>query len=74
MLRPPQPTRSPTHQVDALVRAIAGFKGGLLVVSHDQHLLSTVCSELWVVRDGKVGPLKGTFEDYKRKVVGRMAK
>jgi ATPase subunit of ABC transporter with duplicated ATPase domains len=34
---------------DALVDAIRSFNGGVLVVSHDQHLLSTVCDELYAV-------------------------
>lgn len=34
---------------DALVDAIRSFNGGVLVVSHDQHLLSTACDELYAV-------------------------
>jgi len=58
--------------VDSLISAIKDFKGGLVVVSHDQHLLGSVCNELWVVGEGKVKPFRGTFSQYKQKVVPRM--
>jgi ATP-binding cassette subfamily F protein 3 len=32
--------------VDALVEAVQDFKGGLIVVSHDQYFVSNTCSEL----------------------------
>ncbi len=40
--------------VDALIEAVRGFKGGLVVVSHDQHFLASVCKEFWSVSDGNV--------------------
>jgi ATP-binding cassette subfamily F protein 3 len=39
---------------DALVEAIQDFKGGVMVVSHDQHFVSNTCTELWVVTEGYV--------------------
>merc|ERR1711879_1082200 len=39
---------------DALATAIKEFKGGVLVVSHDQHLISSTCTELIVIRNRKV--------------------
>lgn len=39
--------------VDALIAAVQDFKGGILVVSHDQYFVSKTCSELWVVDNGK---------------------
>jgi len=34
---------------DSLVNALKEFKGSLLIVSHDKHLLTEVCDEFWVV-------------------------
>jgi len=60
---------------DALIEAIKAFKGGVLLVSHDQHLLTSVCKHLYVVENEKLELLqqgmsnKETFEAYKKAVV-----
>jgi len=60
--------------LEALVEAINGYKGGVLLVSHDQHLLTSVCKELYVVDNGDLDLLEGTdtqdaFKRYKRDVL-----
>jgi len=40
--------------IDALILAINQFGGGVLLVSHDQHFLASVCAEFWGVLDGKM--------------------
>eukprot|EP01006_Ploeotia_vitrea_P034969 TRINITY_DN65827_c5_g3_i2.p1 TRINITY_DN65827_c5_g3~~TRINITY_DN65827_c5_g3_i2.p1 ORF type:complete len:901 (+),score=494.79 TRINITY_DN65827_c5_g3_i2:34-2703(+) len=35
--------------IDALVLAITQFSGGVVVVSHDQHLLQNTCQEFWAL-------------------------
>lgn len=50
---------------DALVEAIQAFKGGLMVVSHDQYFVSNTCTELWVVDGGQATRFRGTFDEYK---------
>lgn len=47
--------------IDALIHAINGWNGGLLVVSHDQHFLSHVAKEYWSLSI-KSGCIKA-FED-----------
>jgi len=54
--------------VDALIQGLTLFKGGVLMVSHDQHLIEACVDELWVCEDGHVTPFHGTFEDYKRRL------
>lgn len=39
--------------VDALIGAVGGFKGGVVVVSHDQHFLNAICQEYWVVANAE---------------------
>jgi ATP-binding cassette subfamily F protein 3 len=58
----------------ALIEAIRTFEGGVLLVSHDQHLLTSVCEDLYVVEKGKVERLEGgsnteAFNSYKRAVI-----
>jgi len=40
--------------IDALILAVNGFGGGVLLVSHDQHFLSHVGQEFWGLANGKV--------------------
>jgi len=51
---------------DALVEAIQDFKGGIMIVSHDEYFVSKTCNELWVVSDGKATRFRGDFEEYKK--------
>jgi ATP-binding cassette subfamily F protein 3 len=59
---------------DALVKAVQDFKGGLMVVSHDQHFVSNTCSELWEVHDGVATKFRGTFDEYKAHTSAKTAK
>ncbi|KAF3434224.1 hypothetical protein FNV43_RR25327 [Rhamnella rubrinervis] len=52
--------------VEALIQGLVLFQGGVLMVSHDEHLISGSVEELWVVSEGRVTPFHGTFNDYKR--------
>jgi ATP-binding cassette subfamily F protein 3 len=51
--------------VDALVEAVQDFKGGVMIVSHDQYFVSKTCKELWVVHDGVATRFRGDFDEYK---------
>ncbi|KAG2394323.1 ABC transporter F family member 3 [Vigna angularis] len=52
--------------VEALIQGLVLFQGGILMVSHDEHLISGSVEELWVVSEGRVTPFNGTFQDYKK--------
>ncbi|KAK8652032.1 hypothetical protein V6N13_141602 [Hibiscus sabdariffa] len=52
--------------VEALIQGLVLFQGGILMVSHDEHLISGSVDELWVVSQGRVNPFHGTFQDYKK--------
>lgn len=52
--------------VEALIQGLVLFQGGILMVSHDEHLISGSVDELWVVSEGRVNPFQGTFHDYKK--------
>jgi len=40
--------------IDALIRALNAWRGGLLIVSHDQHFLQSVAKEYWIVAKKKI--------------------
>lgn len=48
-----------------------GFKGGVMIVSHDQHFITQVCNELWVVGKGEVAKYPGEFGDYKNEQIAK---
>eukprot|EP00605_Chrysophyceae_sp_TOSAG23-4_P000378 GSChrysophyteH1.ASY1.ANO1.433.1 assembled CDS len=37
------------------------FTGGVLVISHDQHFISSVCSEIWQIKDHSIQTFNGSF-------------
>ncbi len=59
----------PTNHLDlemrhALMRALAGYEGSLVLVSHDRALLRTVCDSFLLVADGRALPFDGDLDDY----------
>ncbi len=59
----------PTNHLDlemrqALSRALMEFGGAIVVISHDRHLLRSVCDQLLVVHDGTVGTFNFNVDDY----------
>jgi ATP-binding cassette subfamily F protein 3 len=59
----------PTNHLDiemrqALSVALQGFDGGLVVVSHDRHLIKSVADTLWLVADGRLQAFEGDLDDY----------
>ncbi|MEW6167698.1 MAG: ATP-binding cassette domain-containing protein [Pseudomonadota bacterium] len=66
----------PTNHLDldmrhALETALAEFAGALILVSHDRHLLTATCEELWLVADGRCELFDGDLDDYARWLASR---
>ncbi|XP_071945787.1 ATP-binding cassette sub-family F member 3-like isoform X2 [Antedon mediterranea] len=51
--------------VEALGKALTDFKGGVILVSHDESLIQLVCRELWVCGKGTVKAMEGGLDEYK---------
>ena len=58
--------------VNALLQALLEFKGGLLVVSHDEHFITSLCDDIFVCADGKLEKFEGDFLEYKATIVKKM--
>lgn len=54
--------------VEALAQALKEFKGGVVLVSHDQNLLQRVCHQVWVCQGGTVKVEQGGVQEYRRRV------
>ena len=64
----------PTNHLDidsraALIEAINGFAGAVILVSHDRYLLEACADRLWLVQNGGVAPFEGDLDDYRRLVL-----
>uniref|UniRef100_A0A3P9HVB4 ATP-binding cassette, sub-family F (GCN20), member 3 n=1 Tax=Oryzias latipes TaxID=8090 RepID=A0A3P9HVB4_ORYLA len=50
--------------IEALAKALNKFKV-VILVSHDERLIRSVCKELWVCEGGKVWRIDGGFDEYR---------
>ncbi|CAI5776007.1 ATP-binding cassette sub-family F member 3 [Podarcis lilfordi] len=51
--------------IEALAKALNNFRGGLILVSHDERFIRLVCQELWVCGNGTVQRIEGGFDEYR---------
>ncbi|XP_073531419.1 ATP-binding cassette sub-family F member 3 [Phyllobates terribilis] len=51
--------------IEALGRALNKFRGGVILVSHDERFIRLVCHELWVCENGGVTRIEGGFDEYR---------
>ena len=64
----------PTNHLDidtreSLVMALNDYRGAVILISHDRHLVEASAERLWLVHEGRVGPYDGDLEDYRRLVL-----
>tara|TARA_B110000971_G_C20033092_1_gene512519 strand:- start:2340 stop:4181 length:1842 start_codon:yes stop_codon:yes gene_type:complete len=60
----------PTNHLDidarqALIQALNGYEGCVILVSHDPHLVEAVADRLYLVRDAGVAPYDGDLQAYR---------
>ncbi|MDQ3074967.1 MAG: ATP-binding cassette domain-containing protein [Pseudomonadota bacterium] len=66
----------PTNHLDvdsreALVQALNGYDGAVILVSHDRHMVELTADRLILVDDGKAVDYNGSIDDYIDFVLGR---
>ena len=66
----------PTNHLDlemrlALNQALQGFEGSVILVSHDRHLLRSVCDDLWLVDAGVLQRFEQDLDAYPAWLVQR---
>jgi len=66
----------PTNHLDvdsreALIQAINGYEGAVILISHDPHLIELTADRLLLVHDGTCKPFDGDLDDYKRLLLER---
>jgi len=66
----------PTNHLDiesreALVTALNDYRGAVILITHDAHLIELVADRLWLVRDGQVTPYDDDLAAYRRLLLDR---
>ncbi|NWX89136.1 ABCF3 protein, partial [Nothoprocta pentlandii] len=51
--------------IEALAKALNKFRGGIILVSHDERFIHLVCQELWVCENATVTRIEGGFNQYR---------
>uniref|UniRef100_A0A672V004 ATP-binding cassette sub-family F member 3 n=1 Tax=Strigops habroptila TaxID=2489341 RepID=A0A672V004_STRHB len=51
--------------IEALAKALNKFRGGVILVSHNERFIHLVCRELWVCENATVTRIEGGFEQYR---------
>ena len=64
----------PTNHLDIdsrseLVNALNEFKGAVILIAHDRHLIEATMERLWIVRNGTVSVYDGDLDDYRSLVL-----
>lgn len=66
----------PTNHLDvdareALVQALNGYEGAVMLISHDRHMIELTADRLVLVENGEAGDYPGSIDDYIDYVLGR---
>ncbi|MCD6034671.1 MAG: transporter ATP-binding protein [Rickettsiales bacterium] len=69
----------PTNHLDidaraALIQALNGYEGCIILVSHDPHLVEAVADQLYLVKDGTVSAYNDDLDAYRRLVIEQRRK
>lgn len=57
------------ESIDALGEAISGYKGGVVIVSHDERLIRDTECTLWVIEQQTIQEIDGDFDDYRKELL-----
>lgn len=50
---------------DALIEALNAYKGAVILITHDLHLIELIADDLWLVKNQTCRPYDGDLDDYK---------
>ena len=66
----------PTNHLDvdtraSLIQALNSFRGAVILVSHDPHLIEMVCDRLWLVDYGSCKNWDGDLDEYRTQLLDK---
>nr|XP_045606941.1 ATP-binding cassette sub-family F member 1-like [Procambarus clarkii] len=57
------------ESIDALAEAISEYKGGVIIVSHDERLIRDTDCNLWVIEEQTINEIDGGFDEYRKELL-----
>ncbi|KAG7155982.1 ATP-binding cassette sub-family F member 1-like [Homarus americanus] len=57
------------ESIDALAEAISEYKGGVIIVSHDERLIRDTNCNLWVIEEQTINEIDGGFDEYRKELL-----
>jgi len=58
------------QSIEALAKGLRDFKGGVLLITHNQRLIGASCDRIWCIEGNeKVTLFNGEFKDYQNKLL-----
>ncbi|OAD62465.1 ATP-binding cassette sub-family F member 1 [Eufriesea mexicana] len=57
------------ESIDALADAINDYKGGVIIVSHDERLIRETECYLYVIENQQINEIDGDFDDYRKELL-----
>ncbi|GBP56523.1 ATP-binding cassette sub-family F member 1 [Eumeta japonica] len=57
------------ESIDALAEAINSYKGGVVIVSHDERLIRETECTLYVIEEQTINEVDGDFDDYRKELL-----
>ena len=58
---------------DALVQALNEYKGAVLIISHDRHLIDATVDQIWIAEEGEIRVLDDDMEGYERSLLSKIS-
>lgn len=50
--------------IEELEKMLAGYRGAVVLISHDRYLLNQICTQIWEIEQGDVRTFPGNYQDY----------
>ena len=60
------------ESIDALAEALNEYKGGVIIVSHDERLIRETNCQLCVIEEQNIAEIEGGFDDYRKEVLDEL--
>jgi len=61
------------ESIEALCVALREFKGGVVLVTHDQNLIAQGCNRIWCIDgDKRVVEFPGDFHEYQKRLIAKL--